>query len=298
MSLRTWDGAGNITLDSNDVYDTLCAEIAIGAGNQSGSATIAALAEGEGFVLPVGGDHLVDPIISISGTTVSWAKNTAYAHNWIGTLYVWVRGSGGGTGITVWSASGPRQIGGVRPYAQLLGKGQILTVPNDGRIQLATSVANMPAGRHVAIRPHAPMAIMFDFLAGDAPVGTPIDYWVFGPGAIPAGAALRTFDPSGAHLFADTMRPMRRVATFDAPAGRTYAGVQARLGNRIHYVPASEDITLSRLAGTARAIGANGGGLALSDYRHSEETETTATPDPSRETTVEPAWITLDVTDY
>lgn len=77
-------------LDSATHFDSVVARVAVGAGNQSGSYTDPAIGAGTPDGFAIGGNHLVDPIISFSGTTMSWSKNPAYAIDWIGTILITV----------------------------------------------------------------------------------------------------------------------------------------------------------------------------------------------------------------
>jgi hypothetical protein len=79
-------------IDTTHRLGTVLGIIDVGSGNQSGSVTDPGLADGEPFP-PVlfGGNSLIDPAVTISGITLSWAKNDAYAANWIGRILYGVR---------------------------------------------------------------------------------------------------------------------------------------------------------------------------------------------------------------
>ncbi len=86
LGLRLRDASGNVIFDTSTRTGQILGTVSITSTNQSGSLTDGGLANGTPFFMLNGGPSEVDPAVSFSGTTMSWAKNTAYPHNWAGTI--------------------------------------------------------------------------------------------------------------------------------------------------------------------------------------------------------------------
>jgi hypothetical protein len=221
-------------------------------------------------------------------------------------------------GAEIRGSHGYQQVGKRTPLLVVAAKGQVTSAANDGSIQLATSIAYIPtpnSGAILAFRPQAPMAQMSGGgsgsfrLAGTAPVGTVIDYWIFDRAAnglvYPSNVRFETRHPDTLELiYSSLMRPLRvagiispnPTATFTGTSGRTYAAVQARLANRLVYEPGTQR-DFFRLVGIAGAAAGTADGLTVTDYKHGQEAETDA-PDYSRERTVAGTLMAVDVTNF
>lgn len=78
-----------VIIDTLDRLGTVVDIVTVTAANQSGSVSDPALADGTPDHILFGGNSLLDPTVTFSGTTMSWAENNAYPGDWLGQIMYW-----------------------------------------------------------------------------------------------------------------------------------------------------------------------------------------------------------------
>ncbi len=233
-------------------------------------------------------------------------------------------------GVRIKGDHGFIQVGDQAPLFVLRSRGSVASVSGSG-LQFMNSTAQVPRPSSsclLAIRPADSMEVWgitadgLNFvLYGMAPVGTNIDYWTFDKASAvpdPGGfVGFRTRNAAGELIFAANMKPVRVVDVFNLnitpdyfedrlySAGRTYAVAQARMANTLKYrdgavnpntgAPEIGWFALNGYAGSFKGIL---NGINIVDHRHSEDSESTQTPDLTREKTITGSMMIVDVTHY
>lgn len=84
--LQIWDATGHLIVDTTSKLARIIGSVAIGAGNQTSSVTDSHLSEGTPFFF-LAYNGLTPLVVSIAGTTISWAPAVGFVGTFTGTLY-------------------------------------------------------------------------------------------------------------------------------------------------------------------------------------------------------------------